>query len=239
MMITLRKSHERGLGDHGWLKSRHTFSFANYYDPQQMGFSALRVINEDRIAGGTGFGEHPHRDMEIISYVISGGLKHQDSMGNKTVIRPGEIQRMSAGTGIVHAEQNEFKDQETHFFQIWVMPEKNGIQPGYGQKSFEEQLKQKNLLLVMSQNGRDGSITVNQDADLYISRTKKDEMVPFEIRKGRNLWIQVVKGKLNVNGTMAEVGDGLAITQEAMIHLKSLEDSEALLFDLPPSKEFI
>lgn len=231
-MLQIRKSNERGLGDHGWLKSRHTFSFADYFDPQQMGFRALRVINEDRIAGGTGFGAHPHRDMEIISYVVKGALEHEDSMGNKTVIRPGEVQRMSAGTGVVHAEYNKMPGDETHFFQIWVMPQARGGTPGYGQKSFESDLAQKKLVHVISPDGRDGSIPIQQDADLFISRLKAGDDIEFPLRPGRGAWIQVVKGRIDVNGSEVTTGDGVAVSEENLLKLEAKDESELLLFDL-------
>lgn len=230
-MLTVRKSEERGSGFHGWLKSRHTFSFAEYYDPKQMGYRALRVINEDRIAGGTGFGSHPHRDMEIISYVIKGALEHKDSMGNATVIRPGEVQRMSAGTGVVHSEKNA-ADEETHFFQIWILPDKAGHAPGYGQKSFEKDLNEKKLVLVVSKEGREGSITMNQDADVYVSRLKANEEFDFNIREGRHVWIQVIKGSVEVNGAELRNGDGLAIDDIDSLEVSASQDSELLLFDL-------
>ena len=231
-MLQLRKSTERGLGDHGWLKSRHTFSFADYYDPSQMGFRSLRVINEDRIEGGTGFGAHPHRDMEIISYVVKGALEHQDSMGNKAVIRPGEVQRMSAGSGVVHSEYNQLADTETHFFQIWIMPNARGGAPGYGQKSFEDDLNAKKLVLVVSGDGRDGSIGIKQDADLYLSRPKTGDVVDFEVRKGRGVWIQVVRGKIDVNGKSLAGGDGVAVEGETKLVIRSDDASEFMLFDL-------
>lgn len=231
-MKTLRKATDRGFANHGWLKSYHTFSFADYYDPRYMGFSDLRVINEDRIDGGTGFGAHPHRDMEIISYVLSGALSHQDSMGNKTIIKPGEVQRMSAGTGVVHSEKNDNVSTVAHFFQIWVMPEKQGMTPSYGQKNFEDELNAKPKVLVVSKDGRDGSITINQDADLYISRLKTGDEIRHEIRDHRKVWIQVARGELLINDQKLELGDGLAIEKESALRIKSLSDAEILLFDL-------
>lgn len=231
-MLQLRKSTERGLGDHGWLKSRHSFSFADYYDPSNMGFRSLRVINEDRIEGGTGFGAHPHHDMEIISYVVKGALTHEDSMGNKTVIRPGEVQRMSAGSGVVHAEKNESSDDETHFFQIWIQPNSRGGVPGYGQRSFENELNTKKLVLVVSGDARNGSIGIKQDADLYLSRPKAGDVVDFDLRKGRGAWIQVVRGKIEVNGKTLNAGDGLASSDETRLSIRAEEASEFMLFDL-------
>jgi quercetin 2,3-dioxygenase len=231
-MLQLRKSEERGYANHGWLKSRHTFSFADYYDPKQMGFRSLRVINEDRIDGGTGFGAHPHRDMEIISYVIEGGLLHKDSMGTEAVIKPGEVQRMTAGTGVVHSEYNALPDKETHFFQIWIMPKSRGGNPGYGQKSFEKDLNSKKLVLVVSEDAREGSIGIKQDADLYISRLKKDEDLEFKLRPQRGAWVQVVKGRLSVNGKEIVTGDAVSFESEELLNIKSLDQSEFLLFDL-------
>ncbi len=231
-MLQIRKSNERGVADHGWLNSHHTFSFASYYDPKHMGFHGLRVINEDRILGGTGFGEHPHSNMEIVSYVVKGALEHQDSMGNKTLITPGEVQRMSAGTGVIHSEYNHMKDSETHFFQIWLMPEKQGIKPGYGQKSFEEDLKNKKLVLVVSREGRDGSISINRDTDIYISRLKAGEDVSLSVKENRNVWVQVVKGDLEINGALVSAGDGVAISQEKLVEAKAKSEAELILFDL-------
>jgi quercetin 2,3-dioxygenase len=231
-MLSIRKSNDRGHAQHGWLESYHTFSFANYYDPKHMGFSDLRVINEDRIDGGTGFGAHPHQDMEIISYVMSGSLSHQDSMGNQVVIKPGEVQRMSAGTGVVHSEKNDSPAQKAHFFQIWIMPEKASVAPGYGQKDFSQELASKNKVLVVSKEGRDNSIAINQDADLYISRLKPNEEISHEIRGSRKVWIQVVKGSLSVNGKEIEGGDGVAVEKESNLLIHSKNDSEILLFDL-------
>lgn len=232
-MLTIRKSNDRGLAEHGWLKSRHTFSFAEYYDPQHMGFGPLRVINEDRIAGGTGFDTHPHRDMEIISYVISGGLRHRDSMGNVTVIKPGEVQRMSAGTGVMHSEYNDQDKDETHFFQIWITPEKRGVKPGYGQKSFEKELNSQKLVHVISKDGVNGSIDINQDANVYISRLKKSEDLDFKVPAGRKLWLQLVKGSVQVNGEAIQTGDAIAATDISTAAITASEDSEMILFDLP------
>lgn len=232
-MMLVRKSNERGLAEHGWLKSRHTFSFAEYHDPKFMGFGPLRVINEDRIRGGTGFDTHPHRDMEIISYVISGGLKHKDSMGNEAVIKPGEVQRMSAGTGVRHSEYNEKEGEEAHFFQIWIIPDKQGVEPGYGQKSFEKELNSQKIVHVISPNGADGSISIHQDANMYISRLKKSESVDFVVRSDRKLWIQLVKGTVRVNDQEISTGDAIAAKDIATAKITASEDSELILFDLP------
>lgn len=231
-MFDVRRSQERGDANHGWLKSRHTFSFAGYYDPKFMGFRTLRVINEDRIEGGTGFDRHPHSNMEIISYVVTGALQHRDSMGNVAVIRPGEVQKLSAGTGIAHSEYNYLPDEDTHFFQIWITPNKSGMAPSYGQKSFEEDLNSKKMVLAISGDGRDGSIQILQDADMYISRLKGDDEIGFELRKGRGAWIQVVAGRLEVNGKEIATGDAVAIDEAGLLKLKALEKSEFMLFDL-------
>lgn len=232
VMLTVRKSSERGVGAHGWLNSQHSFSFANYYDPKHMGFRSLRVINEDRIEGGTGFGAHPHNDMEIISYVVKGALEHSDSMGTKAVIRPGEVQRMSAASGVLHSEYNKLPEEQAHFFQIWIMPNKSGGTPGYGQKSFEEELKRDKLVLVVSESGRDGSIDIKQDADIYISRLKAGDNIDFKLRPQRGAWVQVVKGNLNVNGTNLNTGDAVSVNEETLLTFKAKDQSEFILFDL-------
>ncbi|WP_413558963.1 pirin family protein [Bdellovibrio sp. HCB209] len=232
-MLTIRRSNERGLANHGWLKSLHTFSFAEYYDPQHMHFGPLRVINEDRISGGSGFDTHPHRDMEIISYVVSGALQHKDSMGNVAVIRPGEVQRMSAGTGVLHSEYNDQEKDETHFFQIWIMPNARGVQPGYGQKSFETELNSQKLVHVVSQDGKNGTIGIHQDADMFISRLKKSEELEFNIGDTRRMWLQVVKGNVEVNGEKLATGDAIAATDVAVANIKASDDSEMILFNLP------
>jgi redox-sensitive bicupin YhaK (pirin superfamily) len=231
-MLTVRRSQDRGHAQHGWLDSHHSFSFADYYDPKHMGFGPLRVINEDRIAGGTGFGAHPHRDMEIISYVVDGALTHKDSMGNATTIRPGEVQRMSAGSGVTHAEMNERADQTTHFFQIWIVPATRGIKPGYGQKDFSAQLAAEPLVLAASQDGRDGSIPIHQDADLYVSRLKERASLHFDLRPGRGAWVQVVKGGVRLNGETLAAGDGAALSDEKVLELVAETAAEVLLFDL-------
>ena len=235
--MKVRRSNERGGGDHGWLKSKHTFSFADYVDPSNMGFGPLRVINEDYIASERGFGAHPHRDMEIITYVIDGEVLHQDSMGHKGVIRPGEVQHMTAGTGVVHSEFSGKVERATHLLQIWIMPDRAGHTPSYGQKSFSKELAERNLVEVASPDGRNGSIAIQQDARLFVSRTRLDESIKFEVAKDRRVWIQLVKGRLRVEGSASHVdvqaGDGVATTQETVLQLKSLEPSEALIFDLP------
>jgi redox-sensitive bicupin YhaK (pirin superfamily) len=232
-MFTLRKSSERGLADHGWLKSRHSFSFADYQDPRHMGFGVLRVINEDRIQGGKGFGTHGHKDMEIISYVVKGALEHKDSMGNAAIIRPGEVQKMSAGTGVMHAEMNKLPDQETHFFQIWIIPAEKNVTPSYGQKSFEEELNKNKVVLVVSGDGKDGSIAIHQDANLYLCRMKKNELLKFSAKAGRRFWIQLLDGTLSVNKTEIQAGDALSTIDENLFEFKSSDQSEFMLFDLP------
>lgn len=231
-MLKVRKSAERGLANHGWLKSLHTFSFADYYDPQFMGFRNLRVINEDRINGGSGFGMHGHRDMEIISYVVKGELEHRDSKGNVAVIRPGEVQRMSAGTGVMHSEYNKLPNDETHFFQIWVMPNKSGVDFSYGQKSFANELQTQDLVLVISNSGREGSISIHQDVDLYISRLPSNKNLTFRLAPQRHAWLQVISGQVTVNDVTLMAGDAVAASEEAQLLIKAHEASEFLLFDL-------
>jgi redox-sensitive bicupin YhaK (pirin superfamily) len=232
-MITVRRSSERGHAERGWLKSFHTFSFADYYDPRFMGFHDLRVINEDWIAGGQGFPTHPHKDMEIITYVISGELSHKDSLGNGAAIRPGEVQRMSAGTGIRHSEFNSKKDEETHLLQIWILPEEEGLRPGYAQKNFADKLATEQLVLTVSRDGRDGSLTMNQDADFYVAKWGKADSFDFKARSGRKFWLQVVNGQLLMNGNKLEPGDAAAVSDEPTLRISSTGPAEFLLFDLP------
>ena len=232
-MITIRKSNERGHANHGWLDSFHTFSFANYYDPSHMGFSVLKVINEDKIDAGTGFGTHPHQDMEIITYVIEGALYHEDSMGNSTVIRPGEVQRMSAGTGIRHSEHNFEKNGKTHLFQIWILPEKKGITPSYDQKSFIEAFAASDFILVASRDGKDNSVSLNQDVEMYIMKAHGAGERSYQNPKKRNLWIQVVRGSLAVNNQATFAGDGVAISDLEHVELLWSANTEFILFDLP------
>lgn len=232
-MITIRKSNERGHGNHGWLNSYHTFSFAEYYDPSHMGYGVLRVINEDRIEAGTGFGTHGHKDMEIITYVIDGALEHQDSMGTNSVIRPGEVQRMSAGTGIKHSEKNYLKDQVTHILQIWIIPEKEGIVPSYDQKSFLNDFRCNDMILVASKNGKNGSITINQNVDMYVTNSQNAGEKVLKTFKHRHTWIQVIKGEVNVEGATLTSGDGAAIDDLETIKVQWSKDSEFIVFDLP------
>ncbi|MBC7386566.1 MAG: pirin family protein [Cryobacterium sp.] len=232
-MITLRRSKERGFADHGWLKSNHTFSFADYYDPRQMGFGPLRVINEDRIDGGTGFGTHSHRDMEILSYVVKGALEHKDSMGNETVIRPGEVQRLTAGTGIRHSEKNHQEKEPTHFLQIWIMPDQEELTPGYGQKSFEGDFGCSDLVLVASKSGKNGSITLNQDVDLYVAKAQDAGEKHLKTFDHRHLWVQVISGEVEVEGEKLSSGDGAGIEKVSQLKLTWVKGSEFLLFDMP------
>jgi len=232
-MITIRRSNQRGDANHGWLKSKHTFSFADYYDPKAMGHSVLRVINEDQIDGGTGFSTHGHRDMEIISYVIEGALEHRDSMGTNAVILPGEVQRMSAGTGVRHSEMNHLKDKKTHFMQIWILPEKTGIEPSYEQKSFEMDFKQNDLILVASKNSKNGSISLNQDVDLYALKTNQSGEKVLITHNERHTWIQVIKGEVQVFNETLKAGDGAAIDNVEKFKISWSTNSEFLVFDLP------
>ena len=232
-MIQVRKSADRGHAEHGWLKSKHTFSFADYHDAKHMGFGPLRVINEDRIDGGAGFGTHTHRDMEIISYVIEGGLKHKDSMGNETVIQPGEVQRLTAGTGINHSEYNQLPDKTTHFLQIWIMPEKVGLKPGYGQKSFVADFSGGDLVLVASQTGRDGSVSLNQDADMYAVKSGRAGEKTLPVARARQVWVQVIGGTVTVDGTTLGTGDGAGIRQVESLRLAWTAGAEFIVFDLP------
>ena len=235
-MITLRKSSDRGHADHGWLHSDHTFSFADYYDPQEMGWGPLRVINEDRVEPGKGFGTHGHRDMEIISYVLSGQLQHKDSMGNGTVIRPGDVQRMSAGTGVQHSEFNPSPSAPVHFLQIWIEPETRGITPGYEEKFFAPEDKRGRLRLVASRDGREGSVTIHRDADLFASLLGPQEQVSHRIAAGRLAYLHLVKGAVRINNTANEIalktGDAAKIEAEEALLIVADEDSELLLFDL-------
>jgi len=236
-MLTIRPAQDRGVADFGWLDSRHTFSFGNYYDPKHMGFADLRVINEDKVTPGQGFGTHAHRDMEIISYVLEGALAHKDSIGTGSVIRPGDVQRMSAGTGIQHSEFNASSTEPVHFLQIWILPEQNGIQPGYEQKTFTEAEKRGTLRLIGSRDGRDGSITIHQDVNLYATALQEDETVSHSLSEGRVAWLQVVRGAVQVNNQTLTAGDGAAIAQEAHITLEGASnDAEVLLFDMALSR---
>jgi quercetin 2,3-dioxygenase len=231
-MITLRRSEERGHADHGWLDTYHTFSFANYYDPAHMGFRALRVINEDRVAPGKGFGTHPHRDMEILSYVLEGALEHKDSMGNGSVMRPGDVQRMSAGTGVTHSEFNSSRSEPVHFLQIWIVPEERGIKPGYEQKRFSEEDKRGALRLIASRDGREGSVTIHQDASVYAAVLGTGEAARHTLAPGRNAWIHVARGEVKLDAEVLRAGDGAAVTGEREIVVSGHGQGEVLLFDL-------
>jgi redox-sensitive bicupin YhaK (pirin superfamily) len=231
-MITLRRANERGHADHGWLDSYHTFSFADYYDPQHMGFGPLRVINDDTVAGGGGFPPHPHRDMEIISYVIEGALEHKDSMGNGSVIKPGDVQRMSAGRGVTHSEFNASKTEPVHFLQIWIIPERGGLPSGYEQKFFGEDDKRGNLRLIASPDGAEGSVTIRQDTRLYAAVLENGTAVSHTIGAQRKGWLHVVTGTAELNGRALEAGDGVAIDGAEQIELRSTDKGEVLLFDM-------
>jgi redox-sensitive bicupin YhaK (pirin superfamily) len=231
-MIAIRRSNERGGGDYGWLKTHHTFSFDQYYDPRFTSFRSLRVINEDVVAPGGAFPMHPHRDMEIISYVLEGGLEHKDSMGNGSVIRPGDGQRMSAGTGVRHSEANPSETDPVHLLQIWIIPDRQGHAPGYEQKAFPKAEKRGKLRLVASPDGQDGSVTIHQDARLYVSLLAPDQEVKHDLRQGRYAWLQVAKGAVELNGKTLHQGDGAAVSEEQKLSIKGVEDSEVLLFDL-------
>ena len=235
-MITLRRSNERGYADHGWLQSFHSFSFADYYDPAHMGFGPLRVINEDRVAPGSGFGTHGHRDMEIISYVLDGELAHKDSMGNGSVIRPGDVQRMSAGSGVRHSEYNHAKDRTTHFLQIWIEPNVTGIAPGYEEKRFADADKQGRLRLIASPDGADGSVRIHQDARLYAARLSAGQSLAADLPAGRLGYLHLVRGALTVNGVRLEGGDAAKMRDETRLEIGAEGEAELLLFDLPPAR---
>ena len=232
-MNEIRRSNERGLADHGWLKSFHTFSFADYYDPQQMGFGTLRVINEDRVAPGAGFGTHGHRDMEIISYVLEGELAHQDSMGNGSVIRPGDVQRMSAGTGVRHSEFNGSKERPVHFLQIWIEPAQRGIEPGYEEQHFSAQDKRGQLRLIASPDRAAGSLLIHQDARLYAGLFTGAQQAQLALEPRRQAYVQVARGRITVNGQALHTGDALKVTRSDLLTLSEGEDAEVLVFDLP------
>ncbi|MBD3332425.1 pirin family protein [candidate division GN15 bacterium] len=232
-MITIRKANERGHANHGWLDTYHTFSFASYRDAGHMRFRVLRVINEDRVAPGKGFGTHPHNDMEIITYVLDGALEHKDSMGNGSVIRPGDVQHMSAGTGVMHSEFTPSETETVHLYQIWLFPRKKGIEPGWDQKSFADKLRDGGLVLVASPDGADGSLTINQDARLYSSFLGEGERLTHDIATGRHIWLQVARGVATVNGISLEAGDGAAISDETTLQIEAADMAEILLFDLP------
>jgi quercetin 2,3-dioxygenase len=231
-MITIRKAEERGHLDHGWLDTYHTFSFDRYYDPSHMSFGSLRVINEDRVAAGHGFPTHSHRDMEIITYVLEGGLAHRDSMGNGSVIKPGDVQRMTAGTGVAHSETNPSESEPVHLLQIWIMPNARNLEPGYEQKMFADDLKQGKLALIASQAGRDGSVTIHQDADVYASKLGTSEQVTHSPGADRKVWVQVARGSVRVNDVDLKQGDGAALTGEAKVEIEGREPAEILLFDM-------
>jgi len=230
-MITIRKSEDRGHADHGWLDSHHTFSFADYFDPENTQFHSLRVLNEDRVMGGQGFGSHPHRDMEIISYVVSGALEHKDNLGTKAVMRAGDVQRISAGKGVVHSEYNPSADEPVHFLQIWIVPDERGVKPEYAEKPFRDAAPGK-LHLIASKTGRDGSLSIHQDADVNVARLAKGRELEHKFAAGRAGWLQLIEGTLTVNGTQLAAGDGAAISDEDRVRLTAASDAHFLFFDL-------
>jgi len=232
-MITIRKANERGHFDFGWLNTYHTFSFGDYHDPKHMGFRCLRVINDDKVQPGEGFPTHGHRDMEIVTYILDGALEHKDSMQNGSVIKPGDVQRMSAGRGVRHSEFNASKDKEVHLLQIWILPKTLGTDPGYEQKFFKREEKTDTLLLVASPDGRQGSVTVHQDTSIYSAILSPKAETSYELRKGRGAWIQVAKGELTLNGHTLKAGDGAAVEDEKILKFKGIHESEILVFDLP------
>ena len=231
-MLAIRPANERGHANFGWLDSRHTFSFGQYFDPEFMGFGPLRVINEDRVKPGQGFGTHGHSDMEIISYVLDGALEHKDSIGTGSIIRPGDVQRMTAGTGVRHSEFNASETDPVHFLQIWILPERDGLEPSYEQKSFSEDEKRGRLRLVGSRDGRDGSVSIHQDVDLYASLLGDGDEVACELGEGRYGWLQVARGSVRLDGRELGAGDGVALTGARSLKLEGVDDGEILLFDM-------
>jgi redox-sensitive bicupin YhaK (pirin superfamily) len=231
-VITRRPAADRGVSNFGWLDSRHTFSFGEYHDPRHMGFRSLRVINDDRVIGGAGFGRHPHRDMEIFSYVLEGALAHEDSIGSGATVGRGEVQKMSAGTGILHSEFNPRDDEPLRFLQVWILPDRRGLEPSYEQKTFDDADKRGRLKLIGSRDGRDGSIGFHQDVSIYASILAPGQSVETRIAAGRGAWVQVARGSLTVNGTRLDEGDGAAIVDEPVLTVQGVTESEGLLFDL-------
>jgi quercetin 2,3-dioxygenase len=232
-MIVPRYGGDRGHANHGWLDTYHTFSFAGYHDPRFMGFRVLRVMNEDRVAPGQGFGMHPHQDMEIITYVLSGALEHKDSMGNGEVLRPGELQRMSAGTGLLHSEFNPSSDEPVHLYQVWLLPQSRGIEPSYEQKSFPIDQRRNELCLVASPDGDAGSLKIHQNAKLFLAALEPNHTVQHKFELDRHGWLQVLKGSLRINDFTLHAGDGVAVGDEPLVTLQAVEETEAMLFDLP------
>jgi redox-sensitive bicupin YhaK (pirin superfamily) len=227
----IRRANERGHAEHGWLDSYHTFSFADYYDPNWMGFRTLRVINDDLVMPAQGFGTHPHRDMEIITYVLSGALQHKDSMGNGRIIQPGEVQYMAAGSGVQHSEFNPSKDEAVHFLQIWIQPERSGLKPRYGEKSLADEPKGR-FNLVVSKAGREGSLAINQDADLYVAKLEAGNEASHELKPARHAWVHVAEGEVKLNGDTLKAGDAVALSDESQVQLVAAKPSQVLLFDL-------
>jgi len=231
-MLTIRRAKDRGHANHGWLDSHHTFSFADYHEPRHMGFRALRVINDDTVAPGGGFGAHPHRDMEIISYVLEGALEHKDSMGTGSVIKPGDVQRMSAGTGVTHSEFNASRKDPVHFLQIWILPNERGVKPGYEQKTFGDEDRRGRLRLIASPGGRDGSVNLHADASVYATLLGAGDVVEHRVAKGRGAWVHVARGSLKMNGETLEAGDGASTEDAGGLVMEGVDGAEALVFDL-------
>ena len=231
-MITVRPGNQRGSSKFSWLDSRHTFSFGDYYDPQHMGFSELRVINEDRVDAGAGFPTHSHRDMEIITYVLEGALAHKDSTGTNSVIRAGDVQRMSAGTGISHSEYNPSQTESVHFLQIWIIPNESGLKPGYEQRSFDLRTNSGSWVLIAAPDARDGSVKIHQDAELYLAAFSEGQELSYKLKAGRQVWLQVTRGAATLNGKPLNAGDGTSITEEKILDIRATDDAEILLLDL-------
>lgn len=231
-MLKIRRAADRGHADHGWLNTYHTFSFASYYDPRHMGFRSLRVMNEDRVAAGKGFGTHEHRDMEIVSYVLAGALEHKDSMGNGEVLKPGEFQRITAGTGITHSEFNASSSELTHFYQIWLLPDREDIEPSYEQKKFDPADRQNQLQLVASPSADDGSLLIHQDVRIYLANLDTEAEVTYPLGTGRHAWLQVLRGTVEISGEALDTSDGAAISDESDVAVKATTAAEIMLFDL-------
>jgi redox-sensitive bicupin YhaK (pirin superfamily) len=232
IMLQVRKANDRGHANHGWLNAYHTFSFSSYHDQRHMGFRSLRVMNEDRVAPGQGFGTHPHQDMEIVTYVLEGALEHKDSMGNGEVLRPGEFQRMSAGTGITHSEFNPSENEPVHLYQIWLFPDRKGHTPSYEQKRFDPVEQRDRLRLVASPNAAEGSLLIHQDAQIFLSQITKGSQVVHQIRPGRHAWLQVLRGSVSANDHELQTSDGVAVSDEANLTIQATSDAEIMLFDL-------